>query len=203
MKKLPLLIALCLFGFIIGSHAQVSARLGVKAGPNFANVDAKSSFGEKYNSRTGFHAGAFATFKFTKLAVQPELIFSKQGSTIDFNGEDLDRNYSYFNIPVMLKLYLLGGLNLQVGPQFGFLASAKGDVLDGLGNKSEEDIKDELKGSEISLGLGAGWDLPFGLTVDARYNLGLSDINDNEASPEAKNQVFQVSIGYRLIQLGK
>ena len=199
MKKLSLLITLCLFGFTIESNAQVSARLGIKGGLNFANFNSDLDT----DSKTGFHAGAFATFKFTKLAVQPELIFSKQGATLDINGEELESNYSYVNIPVLLKLYLLGGLNLQVGPQFGFLTSAKQDVLDGFGNKSEEDIKDELKGSEISLGLGAGWDLPFGLTVDARYNLGLSDISDNEASPEAKNQVFQVSLGYRLIQLGK
>ena len=194
MRKLLLLTTICLFGYFIESNAQAAFRLGVKGGLNFANFN--SDFDT--DAKTGYHAGAFATFKFTKLAIQPEVIFSKQGAKLDINGSELESNYSYINIPVMAKLYLLGGLNLQAGPQFGFLASAE-QVYEGI----EEDVKDQLKGSEISLGLGAGWDLPFGLTVDARYNLGLSDINDSDdSSAEAKNQVFQVSVGYRLFELG-
>lgn len=198
MRKLSLIIIICFFGFTIQSSAQAGFRLGVKGGLNFANVNSDLNT----DNKTGYHAGAFATLKFTKLAVQPEVIFSKQGSSLQVDGEDLESNYSYINIPVMVKLYLLGGLNLQVGPQFGFLASAKQDIFDINGAKTTADYKDELKGSEVSLGLGAGWDLPFGLTLDARYNLGLSDINDSAASSDAKNQVFQVSIGYRLIELG-
>jgi hypothetical protein len=55
--------------------------------------------------------------------------------------------------------------------------------------------------------VGAGWDLPFGLTIDARYNFGLSDIKvqpSNSTQPIAlKNKVLQVSVGYKLIKLGK
>jgi hypothetical protein len=185
------------------SYAQAEFALGIKAGPNFASLNNESTFGENYKSRTGFHAGAFALIKLTKIGIQPELIFSQQGSKVEFNNQDLESNYSYLNIPIMVKLYLVAGLNLQVGPQFGFVTSAKQETFDDLGNKTKADIKDDLKGSDISAGLGAGWDLPFGLTIDARYNLGLSKINDSDGSPESKNQVFQISLGYKLIKLGK
>jgi hypothetical protein len=56
---------------------------------------------------------------------------------------------------------------------------------------------------DLSAALGLGWDLPFGLTIDARYNLGLSDISDFEGSETAKNQVFQLSVGFKLIKFGK
>ncbi len=181
------------------TNGQAGFRLGVKGGLNFANLDTDIDT----DSRTGFHAGAFATIKLAKLAIQPELIFSKQGAQLDIDGSDLESNYSYINIPVLLKLYLIGGLNLQVGPQFGFLASAKQDISDLNGNVNEEDIRDDLKNSDISVGLGAGIDLPFGLTADARYNLGLTEINDSEAIAETQNQVFQISVGYRFINLGK
>jgi Outer membrane protein beta-barrel domain len=202
MKKVILAAALVMLSFI--GYSQVQVALGIKAGPNFANIDTKSTLGENYDGRTGFHGGAFALFKLTKIGIQPELLFSQQGTTINFNGNDLKQNYSYMNIPVMIKFYLIGGLNLQAGPQFGFITKAEGETIDiQTGDVTTEDIKDELKGSDISVGLGAGWDLPFGLTLDARYNLGLSKVNDSAGSEDAKNQVFQISVGFKLLKFGK
>lgn len=204
MKRTFLVVAL--FALItFSANAQASFRLGIKGGLNFANFDA-SSVGQTYDSRTGYHVGAFATVKLTKFAIQPEFIYSVQGSelsdiTLSPNG--IKQDFSYLNIPVLLKLYLALGLNLQIGPQFGFLMNAKseGDIVEQF--IGANDLKDAYKGSDVSLALGAGWDMPFGLTIDARYNLGLSKINDNVVIPESKNQVFQVSLGYRLIEIGK
>ena len=50
--------------------------------------------------------------------------------------------------------------------------------------------------------MGAGADLPFGLNLAARYNLGLAD-NEKEnfiTGDEMKNSVFQVSAGYAFIR---
>jgi len=61
-----------------------------------------------------------------------------------------------------------------------------------------------VKSSDISIALGAGWDLPMGLSIDARYNLGVSDNNKvSGSSSNVKNQVIMVSVGYRLFKLGK
>ncbi|MEM6523751.1 MAG: porin family protein [Bacteroidota bacterium] len=199
MKK-AFLIIVCTVFIVFQSNAQAGFRLGIKGGLNFANIGGDLDA----DSRTGFHAGAFATIKITKFAIQPEIIFSKQGYNLDISTSDFESNFSYINVPVLMKLYLIGGLNLQIGPQFGFLASAKGDVVNDLGEiESGSDIKDLYKSTDFSVGLGAGIDLPFGLTADARYNLGLSDIDDSSASAEINNQVFQVSVGYRLISIGK
>jgi hypothetical protein len=198
MKRLTLLIfAVCCACTL--SYSQAQFAIGIKAGPNFANINTDATAGENYKSRTGFHGGAFALIKLSKIGIQPEIIFSQQGSKATYSGSpDVESNFSYMNIPVMLKIYLAAGLNVQVGPQFGFLTSAKVKV-DGA---SEQDIKDELKGSDLSAGFGLGWDLPFGLTLDGRYNLGLSKINDKDSSADAKNQVFQFSIGYKLFKFG-
>ncbi len=201
MKRILLLSIFCSVGFIYQSQAQAGFRLGVKGGLNFANVDRDIST----DSRTGFHAGAFATIKLSKLAIQPELIYSAQGADLDFGGGfgELESRFNYLNIPILLKLYLLAGLNLQLGPQFGFLLSGDQEFVDEFGEIIDGDASDFINGSDVSLGIGAGWDLPFGLTVDARYNLGLSDVNDVSGGDEVRNQVFQVSLGYRLITLGK
>ncbi|HYG02000.1 MAG TPA: porin family protein [Chryseosolibacter sp.] len=202
--KNKLLLALALLCVsVLPALAQAEFAIGIKAGPNFANINTDASAGENYKSRTGFHGGAFALVKLTKIGIQPEVIFSQQGSTVSFNNEDLHANYSYLNIPIIVKLYLAAGLNLQVGPQFGFVTKADQEFVDDLGNISKENIKDEMKKSDISAALGAGWDLPFGLTIDARYNLGLSKLYDGDGAPEAKNQVFQLSLGYKLFKFGK
>lgn len=204
MNKLRILGAALLMMIAVQSFGQAQFALGLKGGLNFAKFDVDDA-GGSLKSKTGFHGGAFALIKLTKIGIQPELIYSQQGSKFKFDGQDLEANFSYVNIPVMLKFYLVAGLNLQVGPQFGFLTSAKQDGYDEATQQlvRDQNVKSFYKKSDVSLGLGAGWDLPFGLTVDARYNLGLSKIDDDAASAAAKNQVIQLSLGYKLIKLGK
>lgn len=168
-----------------GAFAQASVNLGLKGGLNFANVNTTSP-GAAYNSRTGYHVGAFVNIKLTKLAIQPEIIYSVQGADAAAGNVEL----GYINIPILLKFYLIGGLNLQAGPQFGFLSSA---------TAGGTDIKSFLEGSDTSVALGAGFDIKK-FVIDARYNLGLSDVD--KASTEAKNQVFQLSVGFKLFKFG-
>ena len=187
--------------------AQAQFAFGIKAGPNFSTIDTKSSPGTNYKNRTGFHGGAFILIKAAKIGVQPEIIFSQQGSKVEINSQDFESNFSYVNIPIMLKLYTVAGINIQAGPQFGFVTHAEAPIQQQIGSPTTvADVKDRMKSSDFTLGLGLGWDLPFGLTLDARYNLGLSKIYDNAPSQQtddAKNQVFQFSLGYKLIRLGK
>lgn len=191
MKNLRILsigLMMTLCSTMAWSQAEVS--IGIKGGLNFADMDV-SNFSTK--NKTGFHGGAFALFKFTKIGIQPELIFSQQGSEFNYNGSNAEANFSYINIPVIFKLYTVAGINIQAGPQFGFLSKAE---IDGSSADSF------YKSSDFSLGLGLGWDLPFRLTVDARYNLGLSEIEDGANENATKNQVWQLSVGYKLFKFG-
>lgn len=194
--KRVLLTIVFFAGATVFAFSQAQFAIGIKGGPNFANLDV-SSPGTSYKNRTGWHGGAFLLLKAGKIGVQPEFIFSQQGSKMRFDATDLNSNFEYINIPVMLKLYTVAGINLQLGPQFGFLTNDPKTIVDG------QIIEDAYKKSDVSLGIGAGWDLPFGLTLDARYNLGLSKIEDDPSLQATKNQVWQVSVGYKLIKFGK
>ncbi|SNT24720.1 Outer membrane protein beta-barrel domain-containing protein [Ekhidna lutea] len=184
MKKTLLTLSLVFISAVAFSQASVG--IGLKGGANFAN--ASSDFDT--DGITSYHVGAYGLIKLTNIGIQPELLFSKQGTSID--GDDLD--LSYVNIPVMLKFYLPAGINLQAGPQFGMLTTAE--------NTDGEDVKESFKNSDLSAALGAGWDAPFGLQFTARYVIGLSDINDEGVGGEFKNKTFQISIGYTLFKLG-
>lgn len=210
MKK-TLLFSLLIVGISL-SHAQ-GLKIGLKGGLNFPTVDAIGvSDGVDVSdteNASGYHIGAFARFKFSKLAVQPEVLYSFQ--SIDFTqvnplnqNQDFDitQKLSYLTVPVMVRLYLVAGLNLQVGPQFGILLDGTQED-DFQGPVTSSDIKDNLKNSDIGLNLGAGWDLPFGLDIHARYTIGLQDVNDVAGAEDAKNSMIQISIGYALVNLGK
>ena len=196
MKKL-IVLAFLMAGAMY-SFAQAKFEVGIKGGVNFSQLSGNGNVGgingqSTFDNRTGYHFGAFALIKGGKVGIQPELLFSQQGSKVKVNQDDFDANFSYINIPVIVKLYTVAGINLQVGPQFGFLSKAEID---------NDDAKDSFKSSDVSLALGVGWDLPFGLKIDGRYNLGLTKIEDDASYKNVKNQVFQVSVGYSLFKFG-
>lgn len=184
MKRIILLLGIIAFNYI--SYGQ-KIDIGIKGGVNFSKLDIPDIH---TSNKTGYHLGAYSLFKLGNLGVQPEIIFSQQGSQVDL----ADWDTKYINIPIILKLYLGGGFNLQAGPQFGFLNKAE---LDG------NSIEDDLKTADVSVGLGVGWDIPIGLKIDARYNLGLTDNSDDPAYETIKSQVFQLSLGFAIFKLGK
>lgn len=190
MKRSAIIILLVCAG-ATAAIAQASVSIGAKAGLNFANVDA-STPGTAYNSRTGYHAGAFVNVKLTKFAIVPEVIYSVQGTDVSSATSSQAVELAYVNIPILLKFYLIGGLNIQAGPQFGFLASA---------TSGGTDIKSDLKGSDTSIAVGAGFDISK-FVIDARYNIGMSEINDAATLSATKNQVFQLSVGFKLFDFG-
>jgi hypothetical protein len=194
MKKILVVVLLSMA--TVAAYAQVQVALGLKAGVNLSKLNTDDADANTSNI-TGFHGGAFGLFKFTSIGIQPELLFSQQGSKVeDVSGDPEDLKMSYMTIPVMLKFYLPGGFNIQAGPQFGFLNSAE--------FKSDPDIESKLKSSDISANVGLAWDAPFGLVFDARYNIGLQDLNDGSNIQGAiKSGVFQFSLGYKILKLGK
>jgi len=83
------------------------------------------------------------------------------------------------------------GFRLQTGPQIGFLTSGKTETDD-----VEVDITDDLNSVDFSWSFGAGYLFHSGFGIDARYNLGLTDIND-VGNYNAHNRVFQVGLFYQ------
>lgn len=99
----------------------------------------------------------------------------------------------------MFKFYPLLGLNIQLGPQFGLLLNGEQKVTTAL-FEGTRDITDRYKKTDVAVSVGAGWDFGFGLNLDARYNIGVKDINDAEDGDEAKSRVFLISLGWNFLK---
>ena len=86
------------------------------------------------------------------------------------------------------------GFRLQTGPQLGFLVNVKDKYNDA---ETEFFTSDDFKSIDVSWTAGLGYLSKTGFGIDARYNFGLSDINDY-GSNKLTNNVFQVGIFYLL-----
>lgn len=223
MKKYSITTALLLF--VIPSFAQLEIGLGVKGGLNVSTFnyayETPYNEGKEYKPKAGIHAGAFVNFKLKRLSAQPEILFSQQGSNFTYKDPNHDdswtSNYNYITLPLLVKYAVLqttkGDINLQVGPQVSRLIKAEANFVDYDGDGAQPragddefvDIKEEVKSSDFGIMFGAGWDLPMGLSIDARYAMGLEKLGigygDYVYGP--KNRVFQISIGYKLLKFGK
>ena len=155
--------------------------LGIKVGANFANITDASGL----TNKTGFVAGVFLGVKLNdKLGVQGDLLYSQQGAKFDTGEIDLN----YVIIPVVIKYYITEGLNLQAGPQFGFVVNDNfKEVFTSVSNAESFDL---------SAVIGAGFEFPFGIRVSGRYNIGLIDIM---MLGDGKNSVATVAIGYTFL----
>lgn len=201
MKKvLPIVSAIVLFVFG-GTVAAQETSFGAKAGVNLANLTG-DDVGDT-DMKIGLHLGGYANIMFSDLlGLSPELLFSTQGAksetetTIPFFGTIKAKGnlkLTYINVPLLLKVVPTEGFNIHVGPQIGFLLSAKSE-LEVNGESSDEDVKDSFKSTDFGLAAGAGYELPSGLNFGLRYNTSLGSIYDGDG--DGKNSVIQVSAGY-------
>jgi len=226
MKLNRILFIAGALGIVQFSFAQKLVEVGAKGGLNYSNLNMSKDgrlYSTYYHAGVGYHIGGYATFKFKKIAIQPELLYSNQNQYFTTpNYSNLKTTLNYINIPVMFKYYPVGSLNVQVGPQFGFLASSKGD-LNQIQNGNfagqpvlNQDLSSYLRSTDFSIVFGAGINLPVNLNLSVRYTVGITDINKNSGGANfsgglepsfstayTRNQVFQVSIGYALRKFDK
>ncbi|MEJ8844769.1 porin family protein [Lacibacter sp. H375] len=190
--KLQLKAVLVAIVFATTVQAQ-HVNIGIKAGLNLYNI--KNSNDVKYDMKAGLHAGLLGHIHVTdNFAVQPELLFSSQGAKYETGGTETKLNLNYLNVPVLLQYMFDNGFRVEAGPQLGFLLTAKSD-----NGTTKTDIKPNLKPIDFALGLGLGYiHVPSGFGVDARYNLGLTNINDEDITAvKSNNRGFQIGVFYQ------
>lgn len=183
MKKIVLIAVVLVAGF--ASQAQV--KFGIKAGGNLSSWSGDDA--ESVKSKFGFHAGVLANIPVSsQFSFNPELLLSLEGAKIDDGTDDSKVNMTYLNLPLLAQYNNPSGFYAELGPQIGFLMSAKAKEGD-----LEEDIKDIFKSTNFSLAFGAGFKTKSGFGFGARYSLGLSNIGDyDEADLKVSNLGFGI-----------
>jgi hypothetical protein len=178
--------------FYFTSAAQSEPEIhsfGIKGGLNMANLSGDS---EGTESKVDFHVGLFWMIKSSEnFRIVPEIMFSRQGAQIS-GSSNLRINYDYLNVPILFSYFATKQLYFQAGPQAGILFSAK--VTSGNGT---QDVQSQLKEFDFSLSFGVGGNFGAAL-ISGRVNLGLTNTAKNSDGGKFPNQVFQLSLGFKL-----
>ena len=197
-KLLSLVVALFLFSPLYAQWA-----VGGKVGLNGSSVHFPGSGGVELDSKycMGLNGGFFAQYQFSHyFSLQAELLYMKGGYELeDFIYEnvgeiplDVDVSLHYLEIPVLAKFTHRTGLNLQLGPQVGFLLKRRLRYGEEIQSQALLGKKQPL---EFGLAFGAGYEAKNGLFLDIRYLLGLTSIyKDVEGF---QNRTFYLSLGYK------
>jgi len=184
------LFAFLAFLFISSAVQAQHVNMGVKGGLNVYNIGGDNSSGN--NARIGFNFGILGHIHHgDHFAMQPELVYSLQGTSYRAGGNDVDLNLNYVNIPILFQYMFDNGFRLEAGPQIGVLTSAKRVI-----NENSAEVNSDYKGADISLALGMSYvNPPTGFGFDIRYNYGLTDINKNN-SVSSYNKGLQLGVFY-------
>ena len=166
------------------------AEFGIKGGLNASKFSNES--GTNYKMNPSVHLGILEHIHITKsFAIQPELVYSVQGTKYTSDNTDVKYNLGYINVPVLFQLMSKSGFRFETGPQLGFLVN--GNVK--TGNTSVK-VKDNFNSTDFAWAFGVGYITASKFGFDLRYNVGLSDITKlNESN--VKNNVLQAGVFYQ------
>lgn len=214
MKKNILIV--CSFVFFFGIlSAQIPGsvkyikqnitekKFGFKGGINFSYYH-----GDVQHSRMifGFSGGFFYDYKIgKKLFVQPEVLFNMKGSYFDGTdwGDEQDWEYwvrlYYIEIPILAKfnMFIADMLSSHVyfGPCFGFNIGSKYKFEWDDETTAETGTLEGIKVFEFSIIPGIIFEFSDNFSIDLRYSIGLSNIDD---WGNAKNSVLLCMLGFKI-----
>ena len=186
MKKASITV----IALVLSMIAVAQVQWGVKAGLNLSSfVPGVDNPGYK----TSFNAGAMISVPLIPgFHLQPEIMYSGQGYEQFYSGESMHIETGFINVPVLFKYQHETGVFAETGPQIGFLLSANREI-----GKINTNIRDEFAAMDFSWALGVGYKFSeIGLGIDARYNMGLTNVNKDSQGSFSRNSVFQLGLFY-------
>lgn len=219
MSRIPgaLAVALLAAAMAAGPAAGQETSVGLEAGLAFADLSADGA-GVALGTRTGGRVGAvLSRGVYGPLGVRTGVAWSRKGATVDPSGSGAaarrEIELTYLEVPLLLTLRLPEGpapvtprlfAGPQVGLETGCSVSREAGAAGGTVECAAADLPFPLDARGTDLGLVVGGGLDFGLdgpvtmTLDARYERGLVDVNGLDDGPAIENRAFTVSVGLLL-----
>ena len=174
---------------VMSVNAQEAGQMFYKImiGGAYTNVtggeDTKMKAGLVFGPEVGYMVS-------NKFALSAGLQYAMQGNKVkDEIDGTIKNNLEYLNVPVLANFYVAPEIVLKVGAQVGYLVRAKSDG---------ESFRDDCNKIDFSIPFGIAWEQKDGWVVEARYNLGLTNVLKKDfVDKNNHNSVIMVSLGYK------
>lgn len=187
MKKM-ILTAVVLLSSVATFAQHAVGTVSLK--PQVGVVGATMTEFEKTKMKVGFTAGAELEYQVSDIfSLSGGVMYAQEGVKFDTGGDfkigktkiefkDAKTNLAYINVPVMANVYVVPGLAVKLGVQPAFAVDKDGT---------------KAKGFDLAIPVGLSYEYA-NVFIDGRYNWGVTKVFDNF---DAKNSVFQVTLGYK------
>lgn len=187
MKKM-ILTAVVLLSSVATFAQRAVGTVSLK--PQVGVVGATMTEFEKTKMKVGFTAGAELEYQLSDIfSLSGGVMYAQQGVKFDTGGDfkignmkievkDAKTNLAYINVPLMANVYVVPGLAVKLGVQPAFAVDKDGT---------------KAKGFDLAIPVGLSYEFA-NVVIDGRYNWGVTKVFDNF---DAKNSVFQVTLGYK------
>jgi hypothetical protein len=204
LKKLAIFYIIIAM-FCTSAISQID--FGIRGGINFnwpgTSIFSQSGYPYKLtlqnNLSTGFHFGLISRIKLFKIMIQPEILFTSNNNTIEYeemtDGEIhlISQEFNKLDIPVPV-LIKIKAFKIEFGPVASVLLKDKSDLFDEIGYRQ--------KYNNITVGYQAGIGLDISkLTFDLKYEGNLSkfgygiEIEDDTFNFNTKSNQLILSMG--------
>lgn len=192
-------------------YAQQRFSAGPRLGLNLSNYWGNAD-GMKF--KPGIAAGAFLMYSsLNHFGISADVMYSQRGTRFNNGSLQFTQRVNYLEIPVLARYFLtLSGNfrpNLFVGPSLAIKMNAKrvnseyngGGLILPIDGENSNDFKN------LDLGATGGFQLNWGVgnrqrfLIDARYNLGLTDVQTNLPNrwgprSSLQNSTITLTLGY-------
>ncbi|MBP5771419.1 MAG: PorT family protein [Bacteroidaceae bacterium] len=200
MKKLLLMAAAAMMAAmsIHAQHEEGDYTLQPRVGISLSNFRGDADAKMKVNLTFGLDAEYFLTDQFS-LGVG--LLFINQGAKYHYETENYTMDIYYAALPITANYYLLPGLSVKAGIQPAWRANtkikARGETLDFDKALMFLFQDDDVKANRLDVAIPIGLSYEFkGVTLDARYNLGLVKVFHGLDDSIHHNTLI-VTLGYK------
>lgn len=196
MKKL--LVFLLVMCSSLTLFAQKNG-VGIKAGLTSTQLDFESEQFIPSDAQMGYQMGVFARFGGLGFFVQPEVLFTQTSGRIKLElpapnlTKDYEVKFNRLDVPVLAGFRFLKVIRVMAGPIASF-------SIDSSLKESGTIVKDiDFNQATFGYQMGVGLDLG-NISIDGRYEGGLSEFTENIGSLTADNRINQwvLSVGFKL-----
>jgi hypothetical protein len=185
MKKIFITLSFVLLSFLtVQAQEEVKVRFGFEAGFNATRWGGDYADEFKTTFKPGFHVGGVSEFLLSeKWSIQPELLFSYEGT----NSDVLDKGISAMYIKFPVVLYY----NFKVG---------SGRLSPGVGAYVAGGIAGKVNDDENTFGYNAlgrfNWGVQAKVAYEFRFGL-FSSLGFSQGFTRSQNMGLTLSVGYK------